>query len=152
MEKQKRREASLLFTKILCYIIFTAIVLVAIATPFFMNEGFCAMLGIEKALPVFLGALLYLSLPAAAVASAFLYKLLLNIEKDSVFCLPNIKYLGILSWCCFYVGVLYFAAGFFAQIMFLVSFAAIFFFFILRVIKSVFRTAYEIKQENDYTV
>lgn len=95
---------------------------------------------------------LYTSSLPGFIAVFSLLKLLLNILKEKVFVKENVTLLSILSYCCLFVGVVYFflSRGFIS--MLLLSFAALFFGLILAVIKNVFKKAVLLREENDYTV
>lgn len=103
---------------------------------------------------------LYAALIPAFAAFVTLYKLLLNIKADKIFCESNVKLLRILSYCCFAETAIFIAFAFVCSygiygvsfIALLVSFVAAFFGLILRVIKNVFDKAIEIKEENDFTI
>ncbi len=101
---------------------------------------------------VWLISTLYTTLAPAIVAELCLYKLLDNVKKDTVFVPENVRYLRVISWCCFIVAVLYFVLGFRILLGFAIAAAAGFFGLIVRVIKNVFYEAVVIKSENDLTI
>ena len=95
---------------------------------------------------------LYLLDILAYTALFLLYRLLCNIHKSQVFITENVKYLRLLSWCCFFVSFIFFILTFFYIPFVLLVVGAAFMALILRVIKNVFTEAIEIKQENEYTI
>ena len=64
----------------------------------------------------------------------------------------NVKFLRIISWCCFGIAILYFPLTFFRLggivIFSILSFMGI----ILRVLKNVFEEAVILKEEQDYII
>lgn len=95
---------------------------------------------------------LYISALPGLVCSAVLMKLLLNIKKEEIFIKSNVTILRILSYCCIFVGIEYLVFAHRYISMLLISFAALFFGLILRVIKNVFEKAIVIREENDFTI
>ncbi|MBQ8360064.1 MAG: DUF2975 domain-containing protein [Oscillospiraceae bacterium] len=93
--------------------------------------------------------------PCAVFAYVTLYsliKLLLNIQKDATFIMPNVKYLRRISWCCFAVAVITLIGGVFYIPFLFVAVAAAFVGLMLRVVKNVMESAVEIKAENELTI
>lgn len=86
------------------------------------------------------------------VALYALYKLLNNIRKEEIFIQPNVKYLRVISWCCFIVSILTFIGGFFYLPLLFVAVAASFVGLLLRIVKNVMQSAVEISEENDLTI
>ncbi len=95
---------------------------------------------------------LYVSALPGLICCISLFILLLNIKKGEIFIHRNVTILQIISYCCIFVGLEYFAFCYEYISMVLISFAALFFGLILRVIKNVFDKAIEIREENDYTI
>jgi hypothetical protein len=126
------RHTSVILSKILSFVIFAALIaalfLIPAITTRFLGKD-------ETILKTAAFLLLYASVPPAFAADLYLHFLLRNIEKDNVFISANVRYLRIISWCCFFVGVIYTVGGFYFNTAFVISFAAFFIFMILRVIK-----------------
>ena len=95
---------------------------------------------------------LYLSWVVGMVCLVALNRLISNIDKDLVFITDNTKCLRVISWCCIVVGMFFAVFGLWRSLGFLVSFVALFFGLILRVLKNVFEEAVALKEENDYTI
>ncbi len=96
--------------------------------------------------------LLYIALVPSGVALVCLNNLLVNIRRGVTFVGVNVRYLRILSWCCFFVGVVFFLYGFYYVLALIIGLAAVFMGLVLRVVKNVFEQATAIKEENDYTI
>lgn len=96
----------------------------------------------------------YLAAVPAFITLFSLQRLLYNIGKSEVFCQSNVKYLGIISWCCIAAGISCLAGGIYLYYFWLILIAvlAAFVGLILRVVKNVMALACEIKQENDFTI
>lgn len=97
-------------------------------------------------------AVCYTCLPFAMIALFSLRRLLKNIMQGDTFVTDNIKQLNILFLCCAAAAVITFFSGYFYLPFYIISVAAAFFSLILRVIKNVFRSAIEIKAENELTI
>ncbi|MGN0642318.1 MAG: DUF2975 domain-containing protein [Huintestinicola sp.] len=82
----------------------------------------------------------------------FLNKLIGNICKDKIFVEENVKYLRILSYCCFAIALITLIFARLRILIFVVTFASAFIGLILRVIKNCFTAAIAIREENDYTI
>lgn len=94
----------------------------------------------------------YLCCPAAWCALFCIEKLMKNIIHEDVFVQANVKYMRVLSWCCAFVALACFVAGFFYVPFFIFSLGAAFMMLILRVLKNVMAAATEIKNENELTI
>lgn len=79
-------------------------------------------------------------------------RLLSNIRKEAVFVMANVKYLRLISWCCFIVSIILLLSGSYYLLFLIIAVAAAFFGLILRVVKNVIEQAVMIKDENDYTI
>jgi hypothetical protein len=90
-------------------------------------------------------------IPAACTLAAII-KLLINLKRDEVFIWQNVWLLRALSWCCFSVVPITFAAGFYFFSLYFISVAAAFVALILRVLKNIMAAATQIKQENELTI
>ncbi len=97
-------------------------------------------------------AVCYTCLPFALIALFSLRQLLKNIMRGETFVHDNIKQLDLLFICCALAAVITFFSGYFYLPFYIISVAAAFFSLILRVIKNVFRSAIEIKSENELTI
>lgn len=86
------------------------------------------------------------------IALFCLDRLLSNIKKDEVFTEKNVKYLRIISWCCFAVSAVMLVSGLYYIFFLSITAAAAFFGLILRVVKNVIEKAMIIKNENDFTI
>lgn len=94
----------------------------------------------------------YLCAVLAFTSLFYLNRLLKNIAEDRIFIEENVKILRILSWCCYFVGIVMTAYSFEAYPFVIIAAAAAFFGLIIRVLKNVFAKAVEIKEENDGTI
>ncbi len=95
---------------------------------------------------------LYCAVPAAAVALVCLDKLLGNVRRDEPFIESSVKYLRIISWCCYAEAVVFIYFSFIKQFAVLVMVGFAFVGLILRVVKNVFQQAVALREENDYTI
>ncbi len=81
-----------------------------------------------------------------------LIRLLLNIKKDAIFIIPNVKYLRRISWCCIVVSLITLVAGALYIPYVFVSVAAGFMGLMLRGVKNVMENAVQLKEENELTI
>ena len=89
----------------------------------------------------------------AIIALLFLDKLLRNIRNGLVFSRASVKYLRVISWCCFVIAIVMLCGFPFLHIALIFAAAtAAFFGLLMRVVKNVIDAACEIKDENDYTI
>lgn len=107
---------------------------------------------IDTSVYIPLCATLYISWVFGMICIGALWKLLANINRNEIFTEQNTKCLRIISWCCIAVGIAFFIFGFWRWLSFIVSFVAVFFGLILRVLKNVFEMAVLLREENDYTI
>ena len=93
--------------------------------------------------------------PCAAIAYVTLYnllKLLYNIKGEKIFITDNVKYLRVISWCCFAVGFITLIGGILYLPFLFVAVAASFVGLMLRIVKNVMQAAVEISEENELTI
>jgi Protein of unknown function (DUF3036). len=158
--KSKSAALSLICTRVLI----GAIIASAIILPFITNGFSRSFYGIspnagilrdgmmESAI-VAIYIIIYACLVPAIIALFSLDGLLRNIRKDIVFISANVKFLRIISWCCFAIAIILICGiPFFHEILFIGVAAAAFFGLLMRVVKNVIETACEIKVENDFTI
>lgn len=95
---------------------------------------------------------IYFCCVPALVALFCLDRLLANIKKNLIFIDRNVRYLRLISWCCFAVSIILVFSGFYYILFLMVAVAAAFFGLILRVVKNVIEQAVILKNENDFTI
>lgn len=94
----------------------------------------------------------YICCVPAWIAVVSIFRLMKNIEKDSVFSSATVKLIRTLSWCCFFVSAVCFVMGFFDVTLWIFGLGSSFMTLILRVLKNVMQKACELKDENDMTI
>ena len=158
------KSKSAFLTLICTRILIGVIIAIAIAMPLGTAFGFY---GVNTLGPA--GRVLFVGIPTETLRAIFLCAyacfvfamialfsldlLLRNIRKDEVFTRVNVKYLRIISWCCFGVAVAAFCGWSSIHIVLIfVAAAAAFFGLLMRVVKNVIDAACEIKDENDFTI
>lgn len=151
------RKISARISLVIC--IFFAVVLAAMAAnfPMFFKGLYFAyhdpsadtmMQEVSKAvIPAF-----YCCLPFAAAALFMLIRLLLNILKDDIFILKNVKYLRYISWCCYAVALITAAFGIKYPLLIIITCSMLIIGTLLRVVKNIMQSAVEIREENDLTI
>lgn len=94
----------------------------------------------------------YSCCPAAWIALVCVWRVLTSILKGNIFTDKMVFSMRLLSWCCGFVAVDCFVAGFWDPAFFIFAVGAAFMMLILRVLKSVMAKATEIKNENELTI
>ena len=80
-------------------------------------------------------------------------RLLCAIRREEVFTAGNVRYLRIISWCCFAAGAILLAGSLIVNMNLIVlAVLAAFFGIVIRVVKNLFEAAVTLKDENDYTI
>ena len=79
-------------------------------------------------------------------------KLLDNISEGRIFCQENIQHLRIVSWGCFFGGIVLLLGGLVEFVCFLGAGLIGFFGLLMRVVKNILSEAIILKEENDFTI
>lgn len=145
-----KRDNSLFLTKLLINTVIVLIPIIAI----FSSKIIYLFLEVNKLLTIelYLNISFYLSLAVAFIILIELKTLIKNIENDNIFEVCNIKILKRISYYFFIEAMIAFVSSFYLLSWALIMLASFFMALIIRVLKNVFRKAYLIKLENDYTV
>ena len=153
-----KNKISVLISTILGVIFFGALAVVSFYVPKIVEDMIAIpdRIGfrneISKAGKTFIIADMYVMLAVAAVAVVLLFFLLNVVSKGQVFSKKTNSLLSMVSFCCFFEGILAFLTVFYFQLTVCVALAAWFLGFCLRIVKNVIEEATRIKEENDYTV
>lgn len=109
-----------------------------------------------RAMPPELGTVIlvsfYICCPPAAAALLCVFRLLSNIRRDQTFCTDNTRLMTFISWCCLTVSAITFGAAFWYTPFFFITGAMLFIFLIVRVVRSCFLAAIDLKEENSLTI
>lgn len=149
------KKASVNLSLVLSVLFFVGLIVGAVAMPTFVNSMIDLVYN-SAAFPTF-GKVLclitaYLILAVCMVADCVIFVLLKSVKSDNIFTPKSVALIRAISWCCFLVGALFLAVGYYFELAFLIAFAAMFLGLCIRVVKNVFEQATEIKCENDLTV
>jgi len=91
-------------------------------------------------------------IPAAGALLA-LDRLLCAVRREEVFTTGNVRYLRVISWCCFAAGAILLVGSFIINInLIILAVLAAFFGIVIRVVKNLFAAAVALKDENDFTI
>ncbi len=101
---------------------------------------------------VFIHILAYLALVGGMVADGLLVALLMRVRNGKVFTFQSVAIIRAVSWCCFFVCLVFGIIGIYFKLSFIVAFGVLLLGLCLRVMKNVLEEATEIKTENDLTV
>ena len=158
------KNKSIMLTQLIvraCYVIFAAAL---IAIPFALNWGFIELSYMRETIMYVICSLLAVA-PAGYVALICLDKLLINVKREMVFNEKNVKLLRIISWACFYAGLVgvvlfiilcikvpFLPITIFPLAVLALAIAEMFMGLVVRVVKNVFEAAIEIKEENELTI
>ena len=101
---------------------------------------------------ILLYSMAYAILAVALLADVLLAHLLLRVHRGKVFTGRSISLIRAISWCCFFVAIIFGVIGFYFHIAWCIALAAAFLGLCVRVTKNVIEEATAIKSENDLTV
>ena len=94
----------------------------------------------------------YGCMPFAAASLYCLIRLLLNIRKDVVFIARNVTYIRLVACFCYAVAAITLATGVRYFPLLIITFATVTVGTLLLVMKDLFRSAVELKEENELTI
>lgn len=148
------KDKSVILSQILIKIMYVGIAVCCIIAPPLV-EAYDKRVILEAGLEsVYIPLLLtlYCCVPPAVIALINLDMLLLNIRRNRPFIRKNVRYLRVISFCCFCGAVIFVYFAFLRPFAWVIVAAAVFFGIILRVVKNCFQQAVEIREENDFTI
>lgn len=99
-----------------------------------------------------LAVCLYASLLTGIAALCILLKMLVNMAKQRMFVMENVRCLRVISWCCFLLAAIWLTLGYFRFIALCVGIVSAFAGLIVRVMKNLLETATAMREEQDYTI
>lgn len=137
---------SLVFTSLFAL----AMIFLTFSIPWFV-PFLCELLKHENDV-TFMTVVAYLAVPAGWGAVILLYRILFNINNKRVFVNKNVKFLNILSWLCFYVGIVSAVASSRYVAFVFVSISAFFIGLIIRIVRNIIEEAIKLKEENELTI
>ena len=151
------KDKSLMLSIVFCFIIAVVLTAALFFGPWAVNlwfsayRGFAELSTIKHLMTLFV-CCFYPSAVFAYIALYCLIKLLFNIKKQEIFINKNVKYLRLISWCCFAVAFITIVGGWFYYPLAIIAIAAGFMGLILRVVKNVMYSAKMLREENDLTI
>ena len=152
------RKHSVSLSIVVCFVFLALLTISLFAGPWFVKFWFTVYRGWEEngaAIKDMSMLFIYCFYPCAVFAYITLYsllRLLFNIKKDEIFINANVKYLRLISWCCFVVAIITFVGGVFYVPFLLIAVAAAFVGLMLRIVKNIMQNAVEINEENELTI
>jgi len=129
-------------------------VAVAVALPWLVQNDFFSesAFRIQDAVVAKLMPIYYAVCVPGLIALFHANALLVTIRAGKIFIRANVRYLRVISWCCFAAAVIFLVGGRGSLALILIAAAAAFAGLILRVIKNVLESGVELKDEHDYTI
>ncbi|MDR2162566.1 MAG: DUF2975 domain-containing protein [Clostridiales Family XIII bacterium] len=127
---------------------------VAALLPFLIDRGFFSG-SVFRISDIVAGKLmpLYYALCAPGLIALFhANALLMAIRSGDVFSGANVRYLRVISWCCFTAAAIFAIGARGSLALLLIAAAAAFAGLIIRVVKNVLEAGVDLKDENDYTI
>ncbi|MBR5773463.1 MAG: DUF2975 domain-containing protein [Clostridia bacterium] len=100
----------------------------------------------------FVMVLAYFALVGGIAADSLLIALLLRVRDGKVFTPASVALIRAVSWCCFFICLIFGILGFYFTLSYIVAFGVLLLGLCVRVCKNVIEEATEIKYENDLTV
>ncbi len=139
----------------LCYVL---LAFAAVGLPFILYKGLYEFEILGQIKSYIIGPF-YCVVPAGYTALICLDKLLINIKKDVVFDRQNVKLLRIISYACFYAGLIGLISfivivllNFVFETLLVLAMGEFFMALVVMVVKNIFAKAIELKDENDLTI
>lgn len=139
----------------LCYVL---LALASIGLPVILYKGFYEFEILGQIKNYIIGPF-FCVVPAGYTALICLDKLLINIKNDIVFDKKNVRLLRIISYACFYAGlvglisfIIIILLDFVFETLFVLAMGELFVALIVMVVKNIFERAIELKDENDLTI
>ena len=125
----------------------------ALILPFLVSEGFFVnrALIVQEHIIWLIPAYYSFCIPAL-IALFSLDRLLAAIRRSEVFTAGNVRYMSIISRCCFVMAAILLASSLISIVFVVLTILAAFFGIVLRVVKNLFAAAVALKDENDYTI
>lgn len=142
---------SVILSSICTKVAIVLVIIAAFAMPYLIPE-YVTFTGKDPDIIHSLLLTVYASALPGLLSLICLDRLLVNIRREEVFAIKNVKLLRALSWCSFVFSVIMFISGFYYILFVIIAICAALLGLILRVIKNVFEKAIIIKQENDFTI
>lgn len=146
----KRKNRSLKLSIAFTTIFAIALAFLTVSAPW--SVGIICKIFRHEHLTDFLIFMTYLAIPAGWGALVLLYKILFNVRDKKVFIDVNVKYLTMLSWLCFYVGIISIVGAINFIAFVLVSLSALFIGLIVRVVRNIIEEAIKLKEDSDLTI
>lgn len=147
------QDRSVLLSVVCTRVVMVLALALAVALPFLCSSGFFehrALISPES-IPLLMPVYYSFCVPAF-IALIALDKLLGAVRKGAVFTPGNVRFLRIISWCCFAAALILLASSFVSVVFFVLAVLAAFFGVILRAVKNLFAAATQLKEENDFTI
>lgn len=147
------RDRSVLLSIVATRIIAILALALALALPGLIEHGFFSnrFLLLEENIR-WLMPFYYSFLVPAAIALYALERLLAAIRSEQVFTARNVRYLRIITWCCFFAGLIMLVSTVTSIVFAVLAILTAFFGVILRVVKNLFAAAVALQDESDYTI
>ena len=147
------RDRSVLLTLVANRVIALLAVILAFILPTLIQRGFFSHRVLINPADVFwLMPIYYSFLVPAGLALFSLDRLLAEIRLEQVFTEKNVRYLRIITWCCFFAGIILIVSGVVSVVFSVLAILAAFFGLILRVVKNLFAAAVALQNESDLTI
>ncbi|MCL2756667.1 MAG: DUF2975 domain-containing protein [Coriobacteriia bacterium] len=125
----------------------------AVLLPFLCNNGFFEQRALINPSDILWLMPIYYSFCVPAYIALFsLDRLLAAVRKDEVFSSRNVRYLRIITWCCFGAAIILLVSTLASIVFAVLAILAAFFGIVLRVVKNLFAAAVALKDENDFTI
>lgn len=150
----QNKDKSTFLSSVLVKIVYVLIAVCCVFAPFMVKYYDDNIIAPQNMQSVFVPLLitLYTAVPPAVIALVCLDKLLGNIKKNQPFVGANVKYLRVISYCCFAESLVFLYFSILKPFAFVIVFVAAFIGLILRVVKNVFEQAVAMREENDFTI
>ena len=147
----QNRNNSILLSQI-CVILFALLLLTLDIGGWWLAKWFVALRGMSAETHKYLLCSLYACSPAAWAALWGLWRLLCNLKDNRVFEHENVRIMRIISDACVAAAVISLVSSTYYLAFLMLALASAFMALIVRIVRSVFRQAIEMRRELDLTI
>lgn len=143
---------SLILSKICVLVFFIVLVYVLIAAPWLVRWIAYISYTVDQSSKTYFLLTIYTGGAVAAALLLNMYRLLHSLEKGFVFVEKNVRYLRLISWCCFTGCFISLLSSIYYVPWSLIALSAGFAGLIVRVVKNIVSQAIVLKEESDLTI
>ena len=148
----KQNKNNSIFLSQVCVILFALLLLTMDVGGWWLAKWFVAVRGMSAETHKYLLCSLYACSPAAWAALWGLWRLLCNLKDNRVFEAENVRIMRIISDACVAAAVICLVSSTYYLAFLVLALASVFMALIVRIVRSAFRLAIEMRKDLDLTI